>query len=148
LVRIPGESKASKNEALRNCIEFAASHSGVDEYKVAEIMTLFLEQVADEMTKGRVLQIPGFGAFFPVPDRHPPRKDQPRRCRVRFHPSVGFQQQVKYGSAPQDSVLRKFNNYRMNHSAGDRSAGHNSRVFSAMKHFRDSIAQQYAHARD
>lgn len=147
LIRIPSETRTSKNEPLRRMIELAADRSGIDQYKVAEVMTWWLEQLADEVSKGRAVQIPGFGAFFPVPDKKPVRRDGVRRCRVRFHAAVGFQQQVKLGAPPQDGIARRYLTYRKNHSAGDNVSGHNSRVFTALAAFRASIAQQLANAR-
>ena len=147
MVRIPSETKKCRNESLRRCIEFAASGSGSDEFQVAEIMSLFLEQLADENTKGRIVQIPGFGAFFPVPDTKVHDRGGVLRCRVRFHPSVGYQQQVKNGAPPQLSVLRRFKNYRTNHSAGDRVAGTSSRVFTGMQKFREALSSQMSNAR-
>lgn len=147
LIRIPSDSKQSKNEALARVIETTAANTGLDEYKVAEAMTWFLESLADEVTRGRMVQIPGFGAFFPVPDAVAANRSRVRRCRVRFHPAVGFQQQVKHGSPPQETIARKYRNYRCNHSAGDSSSGHHSRVFTSMKYFRDEISRQLAHVR-
>lgn len=147
LIRIPSETRTTKNESLRRMIDKATAETGVDNYLVANVLSWCLQELADEVTKGRIVQIPGFGAFFPVPDAKANNRDGVRRCRVRFHASVGFQQQVKLGAPPQNSVRQRYLTYRKNHSAGDNVAGNSSRVFTAMDRFRESIAAQLAHAR-
>lgn len=148
MIRIPSGTKESKNEALSRVVAMSAAKSGYDEYTVAMVFSWCLQQIADEVSKGRAVQLPGFGAFFPLPDKRPRYRDHVRRCRVRFHASVGFQQQVKLCAPPQDTIERKWRIYRTNHSAGDRVAGHGSRVFTSMDAFRQSISAQFAHARD
>lgn len=145
-VSIPFESKTNRNEALRRCIEFASAHSGVDDFTVARVMSLFLEQIADENSRGRPVMIPGFGLFTPYPDVRAFKRGGPKRCRVRFYPAMGYSQQVLYGSAPLPQLKSQWKVYIKNHAP---HVGRTSkkRVFTSMKAFRDRLDAQMAAAR-
>lgn len=146
-VRLPWNVRGKKNESLARCVEYAAAHSGVDEFAFAKAMSYFLEQIADENTKGRPVMIPGFGIFIPVPDRHNAREGQAPRCRVKFHPSVGYAQQVRHGAPPLSVNSSRSRAYQQNHSGRETAIGNSARVFTAMHRFRRDIASQLANAR-
>ena len=141
MVRIPFLGKAADRESLRRCLDFAAERSGVGADGVVCVMTLFLEAVADELTKGRAVRIPGFGIFVPapIPERHRRSSRNPTpRCKPVFSPSRGLRAQVALGVGPRAENIRILKRHRSNHanSTGAR------RVFSAMQALRQQVASQ------
>jgi nucleoid DNA-binding protein len=141
MVRIPFLSKSSDRESLARCLDLAAERSGVGADGVVRVMTLFLEAIADELTKGRAVRIPGFGVFVPtpVPERHlRMSRDKTPRCKPSFSPSRGLRAQVALGAGPNPENVRILKRHRSNHanSTGTR------RVFSAMQALRQQVAAQ------
>ena len=90
MVRIPFLSKSADRESLARCLDLAAERSGVGADAAVQVMSLFFEAVADELTKGRVVRVPGFGIFVPapIPERHRRASRNPTpRCKPYFSPS-------------------------------------------------------------
>lgn len=145
MIRIPYLSKAADRESLQRCIDLAADRSGVGADGVVRVMTLFLEAVADELTRGRAVRIPGFGVFVPAPISEKHRKmsrDMTPRCRPAFSPSRGLRAQVALGVGPRPENIRILRRHRSNHSNSTSSR----RVFSAMRALRDQVAAQLGRA--
>jgi nucleoid DNA-binding protein len=121
----------------------AADRSGLDVGSVAIAMSWFLEAVADELTKGRCVRIPGFGLFgpAPIPERHRRMsRDLTPRCKPVFSPSRGLRDQVAMGLGPVPQIVAKLTRHQNNHACG--SKGHGRRVFTAMAAFRQQISSQ------
>ncbi|MBK8099594.1 MAG: HU family DNA-binding protein [Planctomycetes bacterium] len=145
MIRIPYLSKAADRESLQRCLDISAERSGVGADGVVRVMTLFLEAVADELTRGRAVRIPGFGVFVPapIPERHRRMsRDLTHRCRPVFSPSRGLRAQVALGAGPNPENIRILKRHRSNHanSTGTR------RVFSAMQALRQQVAAQLGRA--
>lgn len=141
MICIPYLSKAADRVSLQRCIDTAAERSGVGADGVVVVMSLFLESIADELTKGRVVRIPGFGVFVPapIPERHRRMSRNLRpRCKPVFSPSRGFRSQVALGLGPQPDIIRTLAQHRKNH-AGTTST---HRVFSAMEAMRQQVSAQ------
>lgn len=142
-IRIPFLSRSTDGAALQRCIDTAADRSGLDVGSVAIAMSWFLETVADELTKGRCVRIPGFGLFAPapVPERHRrmSRNLKPR-CKPVFTPSRGLRAQVAMGLGPTGENSRAIARYRKNHA--DTTGASGRRVFTAMETFRQRVGEQ------
>lgn len=141
MVRIPFLSKSADRESLARCLDLAAERSGVGADAAVRVMSLFFEAVADELTKGRVVRVPGFGIFVPapIPERHRRASRNPTpRCKPSFSPSRGLRAQVALGAGPNPENIRILKRHRSNHanSTGTR------RVFSAMQALRQQVAAQ------
>lgn len=146
LVKLPMFPKAADAKPLERCIEYASSKTGVDHYTAVLFMTHFLEQLADETTKGNAVSIPGFGLFAPV---FVQRGNRPGGVRVtdrvipRFSPSQAYRNQVKVGCPPDRAQTLRYHQHR------DAQYGEpRARVFTAMENVRESISKQLGHARD
>ncbi len=138
---MPYLSKAADRESLQRCIDLAADRSGVGADGVVRVMSLFLEAIADEMTKGRAVRVPGFGIFVPapIPERHRrASRNLTPRCKPVFSPSRGLRAQVALGVGPRPENIRALTRHRANHSS---STG-TERVFSAMAALRQQVAAQ------
>lgn len=145
MVRIPFLGKAADRESLRMCLDLAAERSGVGADGVVQVMSLFFEAIADELTKGRCVRIPGFGMFVPapIPERHRrASRDLTPRCKPVFSPSRGLRAQVALGVGPKPENLRMLKRHRSNHS----NATGSQRVFSAMAALRQQVAAQLGRA--
>ncbi len=148
MISIPFLSEAADGVPLQRCLDQAAERSGVDVYTMALAMSYFIEAIADEVTHGRSVRVPGFGLFAPVPipDLHlRMSRDTSPRCKPVFLPSRGFRAQVASGAAPSDIEAKRAKQFRKNH-AGCR-AGDSVRVFTAQQAFREQVEAQLAGAR-
>lgn len=150
LVKIPMFPKAEDAKPLERCIEHASRKTGVDHYTAVLFMTHFLDQVADEVSKGRTVSIPGFGLFAAVWRRIQLPQGLVERMLPRFSPSRGFRNQVEL-TCPMDmhgSGTRKFHRHKSNQRTLGGSRSRSDRVFTAMENIRESISKQLGHARD
>ncbi len=141
MVKLPFLGKAADRESLRRCLDLAAERSGVGADGVVRVMSQFLEAIADELTKGRCVRIPGFGVFVPapIPERHRRMsRNTSARCKPVFSPSRGLRAQVAMGLGPRPENLRILKRHRSNHS----NATGSQRVFTAMAALRQQVAAQ------
>ncbi|MFN3242966.1 MAG: HU family DNA-binding protein [Planctomycetota bacterium] len=148
-MRIPFLSRTEDGKPLQDAIDFAAERTACDSVAVAQVMSLFFEAIADEVSRGKVVRIPGFGIFAPVAvserDRRMSRDLTPR-CKPAFSPSRGFRQQVRYGAPPNASGAERLKRFDKNHSS---TKGRGApRVWAAMEAMRDQIDAQLARTRD
>ena len=137
-IRIPYNAKAEDAQPLQRCVEFAAENHAMSEYDVAIVMTYFLEQLAAEVAAGRLVVIPGFGAFGSL--RHRTKTGLDGDWFPAFLANLGFRNEVRWGNPPSDETLAKFRGYRNNHDRVNSRVG--QRVHSAMKGFRDRVGAQ------
>lgn len=137
-IRIPYNAKAEDGQPLQRCIEFAASNHGLTDYDVAMVVAYWLEQVAAEVAAGRLVVIPGFGAFGAL--RHRTKRGLDGDWFPAFLASVGFRNEVRYGNPPSPETLERFMRFRHNHNWVNSRV--NRRVHSAMRQFRDDIGAQ------
>ncbi len=145
MIAIPYLSKAADRLSLQRCIDMAAERSGVGVDGVVVVMSLFFECIADELTKGRAVRIPGWGIYVPapIPERHRrASRNLTPRCKPSFSPSRGLRAQVALGVGPRPENVRILKRHRSNHanSTGTR------RVFSAMAALRQQVAAQLGRA--
>ena len=134
---------------LQRAIEKTARETGYSEHTVLNMMSTFWEALADEVTRGHEVRIPGFGMFAPVlisakgVKGNPMGNDPTRRCKPMFAPTRAFRQQVAFGAPPSLNGRHAMDNYHRNHTGKDDGA----RVFTAQQSLRDKIERQLAGAR-
>lgn len=141
MIRIPFLSRTADGQPLQRCIDKAASRSGMGADAVVQVMSLFLEAIADELAKGRAVRIPGWGIYVPapIPDRHRRMSRNPSaRCKPVFSASRGLRAQVAMGLGPRPENARILKRHRSNHA---NSTG-TQRVFTAMQALRQQVAAQ------
>lgn len=148
MIPIPYLPKA-KAVTLQRCIETTARETGYDEHAVLIIMSRFWEALADEVSKGREVRIPGFGMFAPtlIQNRggagNPRGGDPTPRCKPTFAPTSAFRQQVAYGAPPSKLGNHAVKNYNRNHMRRDDGG----RVFTAQQKLREKIEASLGYAR-
>lgn len=148
-VPIPFLSTAEPGRSLQRCLDQAAVETGYDTVAVTLIMSSFLEALADEVSMGRGVLIPGFGRFAPepLPGRYlKTSRDNTPRCRPMFAASRGFRNQVRLGvAAPADVEVKRHYRFEKNHS--DRNRGKGQRVWSSQQALREQIHAQLGNTR-
>jgi hypothetical protein len=128
------DKNKERQKPLWACIDRASRELGLSHATVALSMTYFLEELASQVTKGRVVRIDGFGIFGPR--WHIPTE----RMRPNFSYSRGFREQVRWGcneSFDQKKTLRIHSKNRSNNARRT-----NMRVFSSMESTRKEIRKQ------
>ena len=129
---------------LIDVVARTAHASGRSRYEVARTMTFFFEYLAEEIARGRVVSIQGFGAFGAWLDERKSvlAKDPVPRCRPEFSPARGLREAVAL-TAPFSGVgKRKLMNHRKSHSLGSRATRTSSRVFTSAQAIREAIDAQ------
>lgn len=135
MIRLPYLHK-HRATSLKTCIEKSAIESGFSAAEVVHVMTHFLTALADEVSKGRAVAIPGFGMF--VQKRYP-RRAHRRYFRPVFLPAKAFKQQAQLGTPPVEVESRAALEYQRNNSrVGDKG----ERPFAILEKFREFVAQQ------
>lgn len=145
MIRIPYLSRNTDRESLQRCLDLAGDRSGVGVDGVVRVMSLFFEAIADELTKGRPVRIPGWGIYVPapVPEKHRRMsRNLTPRCKPVFSPSRGLRAQVALGAGPRPENVRILKRHRNNHA----NATGPRRVFSAMQALRQQVAAQLGRA--
>lgn len=134
MIRIP-LLRRKPAEPLKRCIDMAANRSGHSEEQVVAVMTLFLECIADEVTKGRAVSIPGFGMFVQSGKRRAGRTIH----RPNFIPSKPFRDQVTFGTRPLPEVSKAAITYSRNHARGGDSG---ARSFAVLQRIRKMVTEK------
>lgn len=140
---IPARSKSAAGQPLQRCLEYAADKAGLDPYLAAQILSSFWNNVAEQLAKGNVVRIPGFGAFAMWLDERTfvvGRNNGPV-CKPVFSAARGFQEQVRYGAPPPDDDERTRKQLRGKAARRTLSADH-SEAAKAIAAFRESIRIQ------
>lgn len=127
-------------DAFASVIDRAARESGMTDDQVLLCLTHIFESIADHVSRGGILTIPGFGKFAAVFIKH--YRNRPPSMLPRFSPSVGFLQQTRL-CAPQSTRGNTALQYhKSNHHLSTRRPS--ARVLNAAASIRDSIRAQMA----
>ena len=62
-IRLPYLNNQKEGDPLRECIRKAVDEMGVDDFTVCRIMTYFMEELSNQVARGRIVRISGFGVF-------------------------------------------------------------------------------------
>lgn len=86
-------------------------------HEVSEVVAEFLEGIIDEVARGHVVSVPGFGAFGPwlIETRSALARDPSLRCKPKFSPARAFTLQVRNSAPASRSGKRKLSRHRRNH---------------------------------
>ncbi len=142
-MRIPYYSESEKAAPLLRCLQRSAQRMGMYEHSAALLMSFFFEEIANEVSKGRVIRIPGFGAFgaWVIENRAALARDPSRRCKPKFEPSRCFQQKVRWECPPDGVAKSRLQRYARNHSPSRRDR-QQCDVVSSAEAFRQDIDRQ------
>jgi hypothetical protein len=141
-VRIPFSSKSTTLEPLRRCIEQTAARSELTEYAVALIAAYFFEAVADQVSLGHAVSIPGFD-LFGVRQRHSPGDpDGSPRCYPHFSAARGLRQQIVSACPPDAPAVAALMRHRKHHHPSSKPERRDARTSTALDAFRQQIVAQ------
>ena len=139
-VRIPFLPKAEHAKPLKKVIGYVAEKMRVSPYLVAEVMTYFLEGIADQVSLGYVVRLPGFGIFGPW--LWESKKDGKQSVYPRFVAARPFRLQVRsicdLPKAKNDVLARS----QRSHHPSSRRDKPLSQTWKAMDAFRRQLRQQ------
>lgn len=118
-------TKAESKETLGRCLRGTAQAAGVSAEKAAAVLHGFFEQVVNELCKGRLVMVPGFGTFG-ADTRPCYGKDYASPVPVPvFVPNNGFRREVKMRCAPSEEAVRRLYYARSNgriHPSGEKGS--------------------------
>lgn len=131
--------KSADGQGFKEVIEDAARNAGLSDDQMLLYMSHFIEALADRVSRGSIVTIPGFGKLAACYTFH---HKSGRRMRPRFVAHAGLRHQVSL-CAPISSK----GNHALGAYAGKNSydnASLTSRPFKAMEKIRDDIRAQMA----
>lgn len=143
-MNIPFLPDARSADPLRRIVQSTAAQTGLSPHHVAVLASRFWEAVADEVSKGRAVTLPGFGAIFPVTRMACARGTKTKKTTtvVRFSAARGFREQVRFGAPPSDAGRRSYRKHMQNHALGGPDSRCSERTFTATRAFRQAIEAQ------
>ncbi|MCK6444951.1 MAG: HU family DNA-binding protein [Planctomycetes bacterium] len=143
-MNIPFLPDAGSADPLRRIVQDVGARTGLSPQHVATIISHGLEAIADEVSKGRAVTLPGFGAIFPVTRTVRARGTDTKVTStvIRFSAARGFREQVRYGAPPSETGRRRYVRHMRNHALGGPEHRCSERAFTAGRAFRDAIASQ------
>jgi hypothetical protein len=141
-VKMPFMSKSAKMEPLQRCLTHAAKNMGVNEFFVATLMSHFLEQIAEEVSQGHSVNIPGFGIFYPY--AYHPKWDTapPPFCVPSFAPSAAYRAQCKAECPLEAGWTHAQRSKTRSNMTASRERMKNRRVGRAMTQIRQTAVKQ------
>lgn len=141
--QIPFLSDRAQALPLQDIIDFIALETGIDTYRASRMVSFFLEGIADQLSMGKTVRLPGFGIFAPFLDDRPQyctRRPGPV-CLPKFSAAKGFRAQVMTSAPANQAGKRDLENHRRSHSVSEENYSAR-RVFQSMAYFRRDIARQ------
>lgn len=145
-MKLPYFAKSADAQPLMRVIESVAARHGCSTYEVGLMMSSFFEFLADEVSQGNVVTLPGFGQFAAVlmERKCDLARDPTPRCKPEFSPSVGFIQQVRTCAPATRASKRKLDRHRRRNHPSSRAGKSASRVFASSAAARQAIEAQLA----
>ena len=137
LVKIPFMAAAEDAAPLRQCIATAAREAGMSEHLVAILMSRFFEEISEQVSRGRVVRIPGFGIFGPR--AWTPRNAGLPYCFPAFSAARGFREQTKLCCPVDGAATEAVSRHRRHHHTSSRPERAHCRPFTAMRAFRSRV---------
>lgn len=143
-IRIPFASKSEQYEPLRACIERAAIESGLTEFQVANVMSLFLEELSEQMGKNKLVRIPCFGIFGAKTWNRDYRKSKLKMptCYPAFSGARPLRNLVSLKCTPTQTVLDAFLYHRKHVNSRGQERGKARMPGSAGRRFRLQVNSQ------
>jgi hypothetical protein len=113
-IPIPFSTPQEQYFPLIACVEYAANQAGLSEHRAAQVMSFFLEELAEQVASGRVVKIPCFGAFAARTVK------RWGRVRAAFCPAVVFSQTVNRRAPRNPELGATYDKYMLKQYPGRR----------------------------
>lgn len=147
-IHVPFLNNQDEAHPLRACVARAVRELGVDDFLVARIMTYFLEELTVQVSKGRVVRIPGFGNFGARLSKPKTRHSDPTRTEKTlptpyptFSPSKAFRNEVAM-NCPLDPVVDRTMRAHQRRNNLGQPGRETAMPFTALKRWREILAAQ------
>jgi nucleoid DNA-binding protein len=134
-------SKSAQGKPLQDAVHRAAQEMGVSDHFAANLMTYWLEEVAAQVDRGKVVRIPGFGIFTAY-GYTPRKKGIPPYCLPSFVGAKPWRNELRQCLPFRRHNNKAIDNYRQTNHGTSRAKSDTSRVFTTMKAFRERIDAQ------
>lgn len=143
-MKLPGFRNREDAAAFNAVVTSVAEKTGMSSYAVVTALSYAIEAAADEVARGGVLRIPGFGVLAAWKDerRSVVAKLGKPIMTPRFSASRGFRAQVALCCPITSKGKRAIARHRQNHSSGVASGSCSARVSSAAHSIREAIKAQ------
>ena len=143
-MKLPFLPTPQSADPLRRIVQHTAEKTGLSPQHVSVLASHFWEALADEVSKGRAVTLPGFGLFAPVARTFRPRGEEHlvTSSAIRFSAARGFREQVRSCAPPSASGRRRYRRHMRNHALGGPESRCGERTFTAARAFRNAIARQ------
>ena len=104
-MNIPYAAKSQRAAPVMACVEKAAREMECPEERIAHTMNILFEELANQMSLGRLVRIPGFGMFGQQPGRG--AHSEGETYYPAFSAAVGWRNRLYYDSMchPRDAAL-------------------------------------------
>jgi len=104
-MNIPYAAKSKRAAPVMACVAKAAREMECSEPRIAHTMNVLFEEIANQMSLGRLVRIPGFGLFGQRPSKVARRKG--KTYYAAFSAARGWRNRLYYDSmcSPRDAAL-------------------------------------------
>jgi len=140
-IKIPFNSKSEQSLPLRRALTYSADQMCMGQYQAAMVLTFFIRGVADEVSWGRVVRIPGLGMFGPWRWASP-KKGLPDIATPRFIPARPFRNQVRHMCPPDRTQNEALETYRRSHNLASKPNRYAASTAGAMRAWQKHINKQ------
>ena len=105
MVHVPYAGESKKSQPVMACVKHAAENVGCSEWLAAKVMSIFLDEVCEQVSKGNTVRIPGFGCFGV--NATEPDDGGPERHYPAFSAARGLRNQMFFNSMcnPREAAL-------------------------------------------
>ena len=133
--------KAEYAKPLERALNYCAQKMGTSDHFAANMMSYFLEAIANEVTRGEVGRIQGFGIFAPY-GYLPRKKGLEPYCLPSFVGARAFRNQLKAACPYRRHHNKEIGTYRRTNHGSSKAKKDTSRTWKAMHAFRTAIDAQ------
>jgi len=143
-MKIPCYPQSESAKPLSRVLGRTSERRDMARHEVSEVVAEFLEGIIEEVARGHVVSVPGFGAFGPwlIETRSALARDPSLRCKPKFSPARAFTLQVRNSAPASRSGKRKLSRHRRNHHHSAKRADRDRGVVMTKEQILASIQAQ------
>ena len=139
IINIPFAPTTEAGQPLKRAIRRAAQENGVSEFTAGRIMSDFIAGIAEEMSVGNIVAIPGFGKFGTCLGGWNKDKVYPM-----FFPARGLHNEVRATCSQERATANatKLKKYREKQHPSSHKDREKRRTMTAMRSFKERLTAQ------
>jgi hypothetical protein len=138
MIKLPYHNSVKDAEGIGMAVQKAAERAQMSPRDYAYIMTFLFEEIVNQVCKGKIVTMPGFGQWGPwaYSGGWKATKDLPPVCLPRFQASRCFRNEVMVACTPRKALNHIMSNYQMNHCQRRRVPIDSKRSCTALSAYR------------